>query len=120
MSSSFGKGKRLEIANPIMGEYHNAYQTVSTEDPSIDKEAIRLPHGQEKGKSVTGDELRVLREEMARINTQIQANNDFAYNCGKNTNEGSGIVTPRAMYKPFDFNGDSDPLANLNQCILTP
>src|SRR2546425_10269276 len=50
MSSSFGKGKGLEIANPIMGEYYNAYQTVSSKDPGADKEVIRLPHGQEKGK----------------------------------------------------------------------
>src|SRR2546422_11266899 len=58
LSHSSGKGKGLEIANPMFGEYHN---DVSSEGSGIDKEVTRISHSQEKGKSVMGDGLRMPR-----------------------------------------------------------
>src|SRR3989442_3677800 len=119
LSHGSGKGKGLEIANLMFGEYHYDYHAVSSEDSGIDKEVTRISHGQKKGKSVMGDGLRMPREEMARINTQVPTNNDFVYGYGENIDEKSRVVPPRAMYKPFDFDGSSNPLAHLDQCILT-
>src|SRR3989441_8375975 len=79
LSHVFGKGKGIEIANPMFGEYHDSYYDVSSEDSGIDKEITQISHSQEKGKSVMGDGLRVPREEMARINTQVSTDSDFVY-----------------------------------------
>src|SRR2546425_232510 len=119
LSHGSGKGKGIEIANPMFGEYHDSYYDVSSEDSGIDKEVTRISHSQEKGKSVMGDGLRMPGEEMAKINTQAPANNDFVYGYGENADEKSRVVPSRAMYKPFDFDGSSNPLAHLDQCILT-
>src|SRR3989442_7001900 len=103
----------------MFGEYHDSYYDVSSEDSGIDKEITQISHSQEKGRSVMRDGLRMPREGMARINTRASIDSDFVCGYGENTDEKFRVVPPKAMYKPFDFDGSSDPLAHLDQCILT-
>src|SRR2546425_11542203 len=70
LSHGSGKGKGIEIANPMFGEYHNAYHAVSSEDSGTDKEVTRISHSLEKGKSIMRNGLRMPREEMVRMDTR--------------------------------------------------
>src|SRR3989442_14392152 len=94
LSHGSGKGKGIEIANPMFGEYHDSYYDVSSEDSGIDKEVTRISHSQEKGKSVMRDGLRMPREEMARINTHAPTNNDFVYGYMYSTDVKYRVVPP--------------------------
>src|SRR3989442_11704056 len=92
LSHGSGKGKGIEIANPMFGEYHDSHYDVSSEDSGIDKEVTRISHSQEKGKCVMGDGLRMPKEEMAKISTWVSTDNDFIYGYEENTDERSRVV----------------------------
>src|SRR2546425_11977867 len=70
LSHGSGKGKGIEIANPMFGEYHDSYYDVSSEDSGTDKEVTRISHSLEKGKSIMRNGLRMPREEMVRMDTR--------------------------------------------------
>src|SRR3989442_14362627 len=109
------KGKEPEIFVPWLREQDILYHKGLLENIRPAEEVFNVSYASEIGESSVGSESEFLRKEIAYMNMRGQAYNDF----GENTNTESRVTSPKAMYKPFDFNGDSDPTVHLDQCELT-
>src|SRR2546421_12058034 len=109
------KGKEPEIFVPWLREQDILYHKGLLENIRPTEEVFNVSYASEIGESSVESESEFLRKEIAKMNTRGQAYNDF----GENTNKESRVTSPKAMYKPFDFNGDSDPMVYLDQCELT-
>src|SRR2546421_8610747 len=108
------KGKEPEIFVPWLREQDILYHKELLENIRPAEEVFNVSYASEIGESSVESESEFLRKEIAKMNTRGQAYNDF----GENTNKESRVTSPRAMFKPFDFNGDSDPRVHLDQCEL--
>src|SRR2546423_3487268 len=109
------KGKEPEIFVPWQREQDILYHKELLENIRPVEEVFNVSYASEIGESSVESESEFLRKEIAKMNTRGQAYNDF----GENTNKESRVTSPKAMFKPIDFNGDSDPMLHLDQCELT-
>src|SRR2546421_11147827 len=95
------KGKEPEIFVPWQREQDILYHKELLENVRLDEEVFNVAYASEIGGSSVESESEFLRKEIAKMNTRGQTYNDF----GENTNKESRVTSPKAMYKPFDFNG---------------
>src|SRR2546425_10061957 len=109
------KGKEPEIFVPWQREQDILYHKELMENSKPIEEVFNVSYASEIGESSVESESEFLRKEIAKMNTRGQAYNDFGENSGRE----SGVTSPKAMFKPFDYNGDSDPMVHLDQCELT-
>src|SRR2546430_534962 len=109
------KGKEPEIFVPWQREQDILYHKELLDNIGPAEEVFNVSYASEIGESSVESESEFLRKEIAKMNTRGQVCNDF----GEKFNRGSRVTSPKAMFKPFDFNGDSDPMVHLDQCELT-
>src|SRR3989441_9959185 len=109
------KGKELEIFVPWQREQDILYHKELLENSKPAEEVFNISYASEIGESSVESELEFLRKEIAKMNKRSKAYDDF----GENSNRESRVTSPKAMFKPFDYNGDSDPTVHLDQCELT-
>src|SRR3989440_4325773 len=109
------KGKEPEIFVPWQREQDILYHKELLENIKPAEEVFNVSYASEIGESSVESESEFLRKEIAKMNTRGQAYDDF----GENSNRESRVTSPKAMFKPFDYNGDSDPMVHLDQCELT-
>src|SRR2546425_1957377 len=109
------KGKEQEIFVPWLREQDILYHKELLENIRLTEEVFNVSYASEIGESSVESESEFLRKEIAKMNTRGQAYDDF----GENSNREFRVTSPKAMFKPFDFNGDRDPMIHLDQCELT-
>src|SRR3989449_5513938 len=109
------KGKEPEIFVPWQREQDILYHKELLENSKPAEEVFNVSYASEIGESSVESESEFLRKEIAKMNTRGQAYNDF----GENSDREPRVTSPKAMFKPFDYNGDSDPTVHLDQCELT-
>src|SRR2546423_10266456 len=109
------KGKEPEIFVPWQREQDILYHKELLENSKPDEEVFNVSYASEIGGSSVESESEFLRKEIAKMNTRGQIYNDF----GENSDREFRVTSPKAMFKLFDYNGDSDPLVHLDLCELT-
>src|SRR2546425_1371842 len=107
------KGKEPEIFVPWQREQDILYHKELMENSKPVEEVFNVSYASEIGGSSVESESEFLRKEVAKMNPRGQTYNDFG-----ETSE-FGVMSPKVMFKPFDYNGDSDPMVHLDQCELT-
>src|SRR4051794_28077554 len=109
------KGKEPEIFVPWQMEQDILYHKELLENSKPAEEVFNISYASEIGGSSVESESEFLRKEVAKMNTRGQTYNDF----GENSDQEFRVTSPKAMFKPFDYNGDSDPMVHIDQCELT-
>src|SRR3989441_11369867 len=107
------KGKEPEIFVPWEREQDILYHKELMENSKPAEEVFNVSYASEIGGSSVESESEFLRKEVAKMNPRGQTYNDF----GETSD--FGVTSPKVMFKPFDYNGDSDPLVHIDQCELT-
>src|SRR2546430_2699819 len=109
------KGKEPEIFVPWQREQDILYHKELLKNSKPAEEVFNISYASEIGGSSVESESEFLRKEVAKMNTRGQTYNDF----GENFDREFRVTSPKAMFKPFDYNGDSDPMVHIDQCELT-
>src|SRR5256886_12887392 len=109
------KGKEPEIFVPWQREQDILYHKELLENSKPAEEVFNVSYASEIGESSVESESEFLRKEIAKMNTRGQTYGDF----GETSDREPGVMSPKAMFKPFDYNGDSDPMVHIDQCEPT-
>src|SRR2546427_1477868 len=109
------KGKEPEIFVPWEREQDILYHKELMENSKPFEEVFTVSYASEIGGSSVESESEFLRKEVAKMNPRGQTYNDF----GETSDREFAVTSPKAMFKPFDYNGDSDPMVHIDQCELT-
>src|SRR2546429_2649949 len=107
------KGKEPEIFVPWEREQDILYHKELLENSKPVDEVFNVSYASELGGSSVESEFEFLRKEVAKMNPRDQTYNDIA------ETSDFGVMSPKVMFKPFDYNGDSDPMVHIDQCELT-
>src|SRR2546430_3242783 len=107
------KGKEPEIFVPWEREQDILYHKELVENSKPVEEVFNVSYASELGGSSVESEPEFLRKEVAKMNPRGQTYNDNA------ETSDFGVMSPKVMFKPFDYNGDSDPMVHIDQCELT-
>src|SRR3989440_7295310 len=107
------KGKEPEIFVPWEREQDILYHKELLENSKPVEEVFSLSYASELGGSSVESESEFVRKEVAKMNPRGQTYKDSA------ETSDFGVMSPKVMFKPFDYNGDSDPMVHIDQCELT-
>src|SRR5256712_9596548 len=107
------KGKEPEIFIPWQREQDILYHKELLENSKPVEEVFNVSYASEIGGSSVESESEFLRKEVAKMNPRGRTYNDSA------ETSDLGVMSPKVMFKPFDYNGDSDPMVHIDQCELT-